>query len=59
MDIETLAHTDSLEQLAACEEYSRFQLEQEALTRFRMELEFGEVDDAFTEQDSESWVLWK
>ena len=54
MNIETLAHTDSLEQLAACEEYSRFELEQEALTRFRMELEFGEVDDAFAEQDSES-----
>ena len=46
MDIETLAHTDSLEQLAACEEYSRFELEQEALTRFRMELEFAESDQA-------------
>ena len=46
MNIETLAHPDSLEQLAACEEYSRCELEQEALTRFRMELEFGEVDDA-------------
>ena len=48
MTIETLAHTDSLEQLAACEEYSRFELEQEALTRFRMELEFAEIDDAET-----------
>ena len=46
MTIQTLAHTDSLEQLAACEEYSRFELEQEALTRFRMEFEFAEVDDA-------------
>ena len=48
MTIQTLAHTDSLEQLAACEEYSRFELEQEALTRFRMELEFAEIDDAET-----------
>ena len=46
MDIETLARTDSLEQLAACEEYSRFVAEQEELTRHRMELEFAEFDQA-------------
>ena len=46
MTIQTLAHTDSLEQLAACEEYSRFVAEQEELTRHRIELEFAEVDDA-------------
>lgn len=44
MNIETLAHTDSLEQLAACEDYSRFVAEQEELTRHRMELEFAESD---------------
>ena len=44
MTIQTLAHTDSLEQLAACEDYSRFVAEQEELTRHRMELEFAESD---------------
>ena len=46
MTIQTLAHTDSLEQLAACEEYSRFVAEQEELTRHCMELEFAEFDQA-------------
>ena len=46
MTIQTLAHTDSLEQLAACEDYSRFVAEQEELTRHRMELEFAESDQA-------------
>jgi len=45
MNIETLAHTDSLEQLASCEDYSRFLAEQEELTRHRMELEYGGSDD--------------
>ena len=44
MTIQTFAHTDSLEQLAACEEYSRFVAEQEELTRHRMELEHGDSD---------------
>ena len=44
MNIETLAHTDSLEQLASCEDYSRFLAEQEELTRHRMELEFVDSD---------------
>ena len=42
MNIETLAHTDSLEQLAACEDYNRFLAEQEELTRHHMELEYGD-----------------
>jgi len=45
MNIETLAHTDSLEQLASCEDYSRFLAEQEELTRHRMELELGDSDN--------------
>ena len=45
MNIETLAHTDSLEQLASCEDYSCFLAEQEELTRHRMELEYGDSDN--------------
>jgi hypothetical protein len=45
MTIQTLAHTDSLEQLASCEDYSRFLAEQEELTRHRMELELGDSDN--------------
>ena len=45
MNIETLAHADSLEQLAACEDYSHFLAEQEELTRHRMELEHGDSDN--------------
>ena len=44
MTVETLAHADSLEQLAACEDYSRFLAEQEELDRHRMEIEFAECD---------------
>ena len=45
MTIQTLAHTDSLEQLASCEDYSRFLAEQEELTRHHMELEHGDSDN--------------
>ena len=45
MTIQTLAHTDSLEQLAACEDYSRFLAEQEELTRHYMELEHSDSDN--------------
>ena len=41
MTIQTLARTDSLEQLAACEDYNRFVAEQEELTRHHMELKAG------------------
>ena len=45
MTIQTLARTDSLEQLAACEDYNRFVAEQEELTRHHMELNGWDVID--------------
>ena len=53
MDIETLAHTDSLERLAqTCSDFERWQDD-------NREADIASMDKAFAEQDSESWVLSK
>ena len=52
MDIETLAHTDSLEQLAAYEDYNRFLAEQAEETRLHMEAQLW-IESIFGPEDQD------